>query len=243
MEIVIVDTAKDVAITASNILIDDLRVNRDLVLGLPTGNTVKSFYKELIDRSNIDSSISFKDVRTFNLDEYVGIASDHPCSYNYFMQENLFNHIDIRDENIHIPCGDVEDVEVEVLKYDLELQQVGKMDIVFLGIGQNGHIGFNEPGSSPVDSGVRVIKLSDDTRTMNTKHFPENFAIPTHANTIGISNIMSAKKVVLMAFGIDKASIIADSFNGKVNPMIPASILKRHPDCTIVIDTLAASRL
>lgn len=212
------------------------------VLGLATGSTPISMYKELV-RLHKEEGLSFKNVITFNLDEYYPLDRDAFQSYWSFMHRHLFNHIDIDAANIHIPNGELgkEDIKPHCQQYEHLIESVGGIDLQILGIGNNGHIGFNEPGSS-IFSKTRLTSLDNTTRIANSYEFQNISQVPRMAVTMGISTIMKAKRILLMAWGM-KAGIVAKSVEGHVTEQIPASILQQHNDCTFVVDETAAAEL
>lgn len=214
----------------------------DCVLGLATGSTPISLYAELV-RMHREEGLSFKNVITFNLDEYYPLEKDAIQSYWTFMHRHLFNHIDIDPKNIHIPNGELakEDVKKHCQKYEQLIDAVGGIDLQVLGIGNNGHIGFNEPGSS-IFSKTRLVSLDNSTRIANSKDFQNISQVPRMAITMGISTILKAKKVILLAWGM-KAPVIAKAVEGHVTEQIPASILQQHNDCLFIIDEIAATEL
>lgn len=207
------------------------------ILGLATGNTPKGLYKQLVDdyRCGI---ISFSNVRTVNLDEYVGVSSDDPRSYAFFMKNFLFRHIDIPFENTNIPNGVAEDLDDECRRYSSVLRNL-KRDIQLLGIGSDGHIGFNEPGTS-FDSTTYIAELEKSTRRDNSGPFGGEDKVPKRAITMGISDIMSAKKILLLASGENKARAVYAMLKGKVREECPASVLQNHNDVTVILDQAAA---
>jgi glucosamine-6-phosphate deaminase len=213
------------------------------VLGLATGSTPKSLYAELV-RLHKEEGLSFKNVITFNLDEYYPIEKDALQSYNRFMHVNLFNHIDIEPENIHIPDGEIakENIKAHCLAYEQKIEDAGGIDLQILGIGNNGHIGFNEPGSS-IYSRTRLITLDNSTRIANAYEFANISQVPRLAITMGISTILKAKRIVLMAWGPAKAPVVQKSVEGHVDEQIPASLLQQHHDCSFFVDELAAADL
>lgn len=214
----------------------------DCVLGLATGSTPITFYAELV-RLHREEGLSFKNVITFNLDEYYPIERKAVQSYWSFMHRHLFNHIDIQPDNIHILNGEIakEDIKKHCLKYEQLIDAVGGIDLQILGIGNNGHIGFNEPGSS-IFSKTRLVSLDNSTRIANTYEFQNISQVPRMAITMGISTILKAKKILLMAWG-NKAPIIARSAEGHVTEQVPASILQQHNDCVFVVDEAASAEL
>lgn len=213
-----------------------------VVLGMATGSTPIKMYAELV-RMHREEGLSFKNVITFNLDEYYPIDKDAYQSYWSFMHRNLFNHIDIDPKNIHLPNGNAPKAEMKnyCASYEQAIEAAGGIDLQILGIGQNGHIGFNEPGSS-ILSKTRLVNLENSTRLANSYEFETITKVPRLAVTMGISSILKAKKIILLAWG-NKASIVAKSVEGNVTESIPASILQQHNDCTFVIDQAASTEL
>lgn len=231
-----------VAQQIANLIREKQAQNQPCVLGMATGGTPIYLYAELV-RMHREEGLSFKNVITFNLDEYYPIEKDAFQSYWSFMHRHLFNHIDIDPSNIHIPNGawPKDEIKKYCAAYEAELDAVGGADLQILGIGLNGHIGFNEPGSS-IFSKTRLVTLENTTRIANTYEFENISKVPRLAVTMGISNILKAKKIILMGWG-QKASIIAKSVEGNVTEQIPASILQQHNDCTFVVDEPAAAEL
>lgn len=211
------------------------------VLGLATGSTPLPIYRELIRMYN-ENVVDFAQVTTYNLDEYVGLAADHPCSYRRFMQENLFDHVNVRPDRIHIPNGLAKDVQAECLAYDEDIANAGRLDLQLLGLGANGHIGFNEPAEKFTTHSY-CVKLSEQTLKDNRRFFEDDAVMPTHALTMGIASIMQAKRIVLVATGANKAQAVKAMVEGPVDPMVPASILQMHRHATIVLDEEAAALL
>ena len=213
------------------------------VLGLATGSTPKSLYAELV-RMHREEKLSFKNVVTFNLDEYYPIDNDALQSYNRFMRTNLFDHIDINPKNIHIPNGEItkENIKEHCRQYEKMIKDAGGIDLQILGIGNNGHIGFNEPGSG-IYSKTRLITLDNSTRIANSYEFANIAQVPRLAITLGISNILQAKKIILMAWGSAKAPVIKKAVEDDDTEQVPASLLQNHDDVTFVIDDTAAAEL
>jgi glucosamine-6-phosphate deaminase len=231
-----------VARQISDLIIEKKKKGEDCVLGLATGATPISLYAELV-RLHKEEGLSFKNVITFNLDEYYPLEREALQSYWSFMHRHLFNHIDIDSANIHMPNGSIpkEDVKKHCLKYEHLIDAVGGIDLQILGIGNNGHIGFNEPGSS-IFSKTRMVSLDNITRIANAYEFQNISQVPRMAITMGVSTILKSKKILLMAWGM-KAPIVAKSVEGHLTEQIPASILQQHNDCTFVIDQNAAAEL
>lgn len=241
MEIVIQPTAEAAGIVAAKIIAQFVRRKPDAVLGLATGSTPLGTYREIV-RMHREDTLDFSRVRTFNLDEYVGLAHEHPQSYHAFMQENLFRHINVPRENIRIPNGLAADVPAECAAYEQAIRAAGGIDLQVLGIGTDGHIGFNEPSSS-LASRTRIKTLTERTRGDNARFFGSAEEVPIHVITMGVGTIMDARQVLLLAFGEGKAKAIADAVEGPVMAMNPASILQMHPVAKCLIDEAAASKL
>lgn len=240
MEVIIKNNYEEISKLAADYLINTVKAKNNAILGLPTGSTPIGMYQEVINRYK--DNISFQNVRTFNLDEYVGLDKSNINSYRYFMDENLFSHIDIKEENIHIPNGVATDIEKECINYENLLKTTGQMDIMYLGIGHNGHIGFNEPDEF-FEPYTHIVKLTEDTIESNKRFFDNIESVPKTAITMGIKTIMSAKKIILLASGESKAEAILKTVKGKITPRVPASILQLHNDVTLIIDKDAAKFL
>ena len=224
---------------ASQIFVDAIKENPEVILGLATGSSPIGIYKNLINEYE-NGNISFKDVKTYNLDEYVGISRENDQSYYYFMHDNLFNHVDIAEDNVHVPYAKEGAYEESCKGYTDELEKVC-VDIQLLGIGANGHIGFNEPGTS-FDQETIIDELTKKTREDNKRFFKSIDEVPTHAITMGIADIMRAKKIVLIACGENKAEAVKKLLSKEVTTDFPASALHNHSDVVVVIDE-AASKL
>jgi len=218
-----------------------LRAKPACVIGLATGSTPLPLYRELIAREQ-RGELDFSRVRSANLDEYKGLAPDHPQSYRRFMQENLFDHISIRPENTIVPDGLAEDVDAMCRAYERRIEDWGGVDIQLLGIGHDGHIGFNEP-CDDFPAWTHEVALTEMTRRANQRFFASLDEVPTAAFTMGIGTVMAAKKIVMMVTGKDKAEILYKAFCGPVTPKVPASILQFHPDVTLICDEAAATLL
>ena len=217
-------TAYDAGINGADVITELLKVKKNAVLGLATGSSPIGMYTELIARYN-KGEISFADVKSVNLDEYVGLSADHDQSYSYFMHHNLFDHVDIKEENTNLPNGLAEDPVAECARYDAVVASMGGVDIQVLGIGNNGHIGFNEPASS-FSKGTGLVDLTDSTIDANARFFATRDDVPTRALSMGVGQIMNADKVLLLAMGKGKAEILEKSLFGDVTPEVPASILQ-----------------
>jgi glucosamine-6-phosphate deaminase len=216
---------------AAKIFLAAIRRNPRIVLGLPTGRTPVAMYERVVAACNREYHC-FRDVTTFNLDEYAGIESTHPGSYCAFMNEHLFDHVDIQKGNEHIPNGMAPDLDAECARYEREIDAAGGLDLTFLGLGSNGHIGFNEPGT-PFDSRTRVVALTDSTRAANAPLFPDG-NVPTHAITMGIVTILESKSIVLLASGEKKRAAIERLRNREITDGFPASALWNHADVTVL---------
>ncbi|MGN4127386.1 glucosamine-6-phosphate deaminase [Lysinibacillus sphaericus] len=227
-----VNSYDEMSTVAANIFTEQLKAKPASILGLATGGSPVGMYKELVKRQQA-GDISFKDIKTFNLDEYVGLDQSSPASYWTFMHENLFNHVDINEENIHLPNGKVVDLAAECVAYDARIADAGGIDLQLLGIGVNGHIGFNEPGT-PFASLTHIVELTASTRTENAIYFDEPADVPTQAITMGIQSIMNAKAIVLIAFGEKKLEAIEKLQSGVVTEDFPASQLLNHPNVTVI---------
>ncbi|RXT04375.1 glucosamine-6-phosphate deaminase [Ammoniphilus sp. CFH 90114] len=226
---------------AAEFMIQEVKKQPSMVLGLATGGTPVGTYQELI-RDARENGTSYKAITTFNLDEYVGLAGTHPNSYRYFMQQQLFEHIDLPIEQTYLPNGEAKDLMAECQRYEELIARHGGIDLQLLGIGTNGHIGFNEPGTS-FQSTTHVVTLTKDTREANARFFTSLEEVPTHAITMGIATIMKSKRILLLASGEEKADILYQLALGEVDEKVPASILKQHPDVTIIADTVALRRV
>ncbi len=235
---VVIDSAENIAAMAAQQYVALLKRKPNAILGGATGSTPLGLYAELI-RLNKAGEISFKDASSFNLDEYVGLDGTHDQSYRYFMDHNLFDHIDIDKSRTRVPSGiDVSDPAA----YDKEIAAAGGVDLQLLGIGNNGHIGFNEPGT-PFGSLTHIVELTESTREANKRFFASIDAVPTHAVTMGVKTVMQARSIILMAIGPAKAPIMKEMLQGPVTEKVPASVLQLHPDVTVYMDYEAAKLL
>ena len=207
------------------------------VLGLATGSTPIPLYRELIAREQA-GRIDFSRVRSVNLDEYKGLAPDHPQSYRRFMQENLFDHISIRPENTYVPDGLATDVDTMCSAYERTIEDLGGVDLQLLGLGHDGHIGFNEPGDH-FPARTHETALAEITRQANARFFASEAEVPTAAYTMGVGTVMAARRILMIVTGADKSDILHKAFFGPVTPWVPASILQFHPDVTLICDRAA----
>ena len=237
MEIIIQSTPEAATAVAARVIGGLLREKPDAVLGLATGSTPLRLYSALVKMR-----LDWTRVRTFNLDEYVGLAPDCAQSYHYYMWENLFQHTNISPENVHIPNGMARDIPKACAWYEERIQEAGGIDLQVLGIGTDGHIGFNEPTSSLV-SRTRIKTLTVQTRQDNARFFKSEAEVPHHVLTMGIGTVMEAKQCLLLGLGENKAQAIADAVEGPITANNPASALQMHPTVKVCLDDAAASRL
>ncbi len=226
---------------AANLISAEVIRKPDCVLGLATGSTPIGTYQQLIEWHK-KGDLNFWEVTSVNLDEYKGLAPDHDQSYRYFMQTNFFDHIDIRRENTYVPNGLTDDPAGECERYDMMIKALGGTDLQLLGLGRNGHIGFNEPGPSFIKE-THVVDLTQSTIDANARFFASAADVPRQALTMGIGSIMSARRVLVVVSGEDKAEAVYKSFCGPITPEVPASILQLHNDLVVVGDKAALSKL
>jgi len=241
MEIIIKKNYDQICSEATDIIRRKWQKKNDLVLGLATGRTPLGIYAKLIDlykRGDMD----FSRIRAFSLDEYLGLDEDHPQSFAFYMEKNLFGSLNIARKNVHRLDGWPADIEEHCRQYEEEIKASGGIDLQILGVGANGHIGFNEPSSS-LASRTRVKTLTLDTIESNRRFFQREEDIPRFCLTMGIGTIMEAKTILLLAFGLNKSRAIASCIEGPVSAAVPASVLQLHPDVKIIIDEEAASSL
>ncbi|HEX8619981.1 MAG TPA: glucosamine-6-phosphate deaminase [Thermoanaerobaculia bacterium] len=217
---------------AAALLLHAIRENPRAVLGLPTGRTPIGMYDRVVRECGREYHC-FRDVTTFNLDEYAGVARDDPGSYFAYMKQHLFDHVDIDPENAHLPHGEAPDLEAECVRYEKEISDAGGLDLTFLGLGRNGHIGFNEPGT-PFDARTRVVELTQSTRHANADLFPAGH-VPTHAITMGIGTILESRAIVLLVAGTEKEEAVKRLRSGEVTPEFPASALHAHGNVTVLV--------
>lgn len=241
MRIIRAKDYEDMSRKAANIISSVMTLKPDCVLGLATGSSPVGTYKHLIRRYE-NGDLDFSRVTSVNLDEYKGLDRENSQSYYYFMRENLFSHVNIRMENTYIPDGTEADSEKACSAYNEILHNVGSVDLQLLGIGHDGHIGFNEPADTFAKE-THCVDLTDMTIEANARFFASRDEVPTQAYTMGIQTIMSARKVLMVASGADKAKIIREAFFGPVTPQVPASILQFHPNFILVADEAALSEI
>lgn len=231
----------DMSRKAANIISAQVIMKPDCVLGLATGSTPIGLYQQLVawyEKGDLD----FSEVRTVNLDEYKGLSRENDQSYYYFMHHNLFDHVNLPAENSHLPNGMEPDSDRECRRYSELIRSMGGVDLQLLGIGHNGHIGFNEPGDA-FDNDVHCVNLTQSTIEANKRFFASADDVPKQAYTMGIKTIMQAKKILIVASGEDKADIVRDAFFGPIIPKVPASVLQLHNDVTLVADEAALSKI
>ena len=229
----------DMSRKAANIIAAQVILKPDCVLGLATGSTPIGTYKELI-KGYENGDLDFSLVKTANLDEYRGLEKSNDQSYDYFMKANLFNHININFDNLNIPNGENPDADAECKRYEEVVKALGGQDLQLLGMGHNGHIGFNEPADEFVKE-THCVDLQESTIQANKRFFEKVEDVPTQAYTMGINTIMQAKMILVIVSGADKAEIVKKAFFGPVTPQVPASILQMHPDVVVVVDEAAGS--
>ena len=239
MRIIRTKDYEDMSRKAAAIIAAQIVLKPDCVLGLATGGTPVGIYKYLVSWYQ-GGDLDFSEVTSVNLDEYRGLPREHKESYWSFMQRNLFEHVNIKPEHINLPDGMNMDADAECARYDRVIESVGGIDLQLLGIGHDGHIGFNEP-SNAFDLGTHCVKLTDETIDANQRFFNNREEVPREAYTMGTRTIMQARKVLMVVSGKDKAEIIKKAFYGPVTPEVPASILQMHPDFTLVADEDALS--
>jgi glucosamine-6-phosphate deaminase len=241
MKILVVKNYDEMSKVAAKELSEVISKKPEATLGLATGGTPVGMYKELIDMHK-NGELDFSKVTTVNLDEYVGLSGEHDQSYRYFMDSNLFNHVNIRKEYTYVPNGLAEDMHQECVNYDKRIEELGGIDVQVLGIGSNGHIGFNEP-SDTLSLGTHVTDLAESTIEANSRYFAAKEEVPTKALTMGLGAIMKAKKILLMVSGESKAEIMDKVVNGKITTQVPASFLQMHKDVVLIIDEDAARKI
>ena len=241
MQIHVYDHAQQVGQAAATLLAAQLISKPNSVLGLATGSTPIPTYQALISLYKA-GVVDFSSASSFNLDEYVGLPAGHPCSYHSFMREQLFDHVNMPADHIHIPDGNAADPQTECARYDQAITAAGGIDMQVLGIGRNGHIGFNEPDDH-FTCGCHVVNLTESTIQANRRFFESEDQVPRRAISLGIGGIMAAREVVLIAMGADKAQAVAAMVKGDMTPNVQSSILRAHPHVTVLLDKAAAALL
>jgi glucosamine-6-phosphate deaminase len=241
MLVTVLDNYDAMSREAARFVADRIRKKPNLILGLATGSSPLGLYKELI-RMHRDEGLDFSKITTFNLDEYVGLPPAHDQSYHYFMQENLFKYINVDPRHIHVPLGMAKDIDLFCEWYESRMRELGGIDLQVLGIGANGHIAFNEPGSS-LGSRTRIKTLTGTTRMDNARFFKTKEEVPRFAITMGVGTIMDAKQLLLVANGTGKAEAVRQAVEGPLTAMCPASIIQMHRLAFVFLDKAAATQL
>jgi glucosamine-6-phosphate deaminase len=241
MEVIIQDSYEEISCQAARIVARTLYSKPNAVLGLATGSTPLGMYKELI-RMHQEEALDFSRVTTFNLDEYVGLRKQHSQSYHYFMQENLFKHVNISQQNIYIPSGTTNNYQAFCDWYEQQIEKCGGIDLQILGIGSDGHVAFNEPGSS-LGSRTRIKTLTKQTIEDNARFFDSADEVPVYSITMGVGTILEARQIILLANGANKAKAVAGAIEGPVTSMCTASALQMHRDTLFLLDHEAAGDL
>jgi len=234
MEIIVTRDYDEMSRVAANTLKTFIKENPNAILGLPTGRTPEGMYHYLTEDYK-NEGLDFSGIRTFNLDEYLGLDLTHPNSYHYFMKQKFFKHININKNNTYIPNGKTKDIDKECKEYEQKIADAGGIDIQILGIGKNGHIGFNEPSNS-LKLETHLVELTENTIKSNSELFHSKEEVPRRAITMGIGTIMKAKKIIVLASGKQKKNIMNRAMNGHITTSIPASILQLHKDVLVIAD-------
>jgi glucosamine-6-phosphate deaminase len=234
MQIKPVNSYDEMGKLAAEMVANQIKDKPNIVLGLATGSTPLGMYRELVKMYR-EGELDLSQVITFNLDEYLGLTPEHQQSYHYYMYDNFFKHVNIKKENIHIPKGDTKDPVQECLNYEREIEKVGGIDLQILGIGVNGHVGFNEPDIN-LEAKTHVIQLSDNTIKANSRFFKNLDEVPKKAITMGMATIMRSKKIILMAWGAEKKKPILKVISGHIATEVPASLLQVHNDVILIVD-------
>ncbi|MDN3425723.1 glucosamine-6-phosphate deaminase [Microbacterium sp. APC 3898] len=241
MQIIKAKNYEEMSRLACSLLVEHVQQTESPVIGLATGSTPEGLYKCLVKEFR-EGRVSFRAVSTFNLDEYAGLSMEDANSYQWYMTDKLFAHVDVPARQIHLPDGMSQDFEQECLNYERQIQEAGNIDIQVLGLGLNGHIGFNEPGTSFL-SRTHVVDLDESTREANARFFPSIDEVPTQAISMGIASIMESKKILLLVSGKEKAEALYQAMNSPVSEEFPATILQLHPEVTVIADELALSKV
>ncbi|MBW5447973.1 glucosamine-6-phosphate deaminase [Cohnella sp. CFH 77786] len=241
MNVLVFDTDDKLNEAGANIISGIVQTSPRAVLGLATGGTPIGIYRQLA--ADFERGMfSFRNAVTFNLDEYVGLPEDHPESYHSYMRHHLFRHIDLPDAQAHLPNGNAADPRAECRRYDELIERHGQIDLQLLGLGHNGHIGFNEPAHA-LTKGTHVVELAEATRKANARYFLSLDEVPCQAITMGVGTILKAKKILLVVKGADKADIVAKALQGPITTDCPASLLQTHPNLIVLLDRAAAEKL
>ncbi|MDD3655946.1 MAG: glucosamine-6-phosphate deaminase [Atribacterota bacterium] len=241
MNVVIVKDYHELSVQAAQLVADQITRKKNTVLGLATGQTPVGMYQELIKKFK-KGEIDFSQVVTFNLDEYYGLSPEHPQSYHYFMWDTFFQHININKENIYLLNGITDNIDEECQRFEDLIKKRGGLDLQILGIGDNGHLGFNEPAIG-LNSKTHLVNLSKATIRANVKYFDDIKEVPRQALTMGIGTIMKAEKIILLASGRKKSPVIVKTIKGPVSTEVPATVLQLHNEVSIILDQDAASKL
>ena len=241
MRLIVTKNYEELSKKAAEVMAETVKENPKAVLGLATGSSPIGLYKEIIEM-NKRGEIDFSEITTVNLDEYYGLSGDHPQSYRYFMNENLFNHININKDNTYVPNGLATNQSKEGERYDAKIAELGGTDIQLLGLGSNGHIAFNEPNKELV-FGTHLTDLTEETIEDNSRFFNSKEEVPTKAFTMGIGGIMKSKKILVIASGENKAEAVKEMVKGNINTLVPATMLQMHHDVTVIVDEAAAKLL
>ncbi len=241
MNVLVLQDYAELSKKGAMIIAEQVNNKKDSILGLATGSTPLGVYKELAQMYE-QGKIDFSKVITFNLDEYYGLPENHPQSYRYYMEENFWSKVNLQDENKHIPPSITDNIELACKEYDELIESHGGIDLQILGIGPNGHIGFNEPGKE-LYAKTHLAKLTQNTIEANSRFFPDKESVPKNAITMGMGSIMKSKKILLLANGNGKAEIIRKTIKGQITTNVPASMLQLHPNVTVLLDEKAASKL
>jgi glucosamine-6-phosphate deaminase len=234
MKLIRTENYAEMSVEAGKIIVEKIRANPSLTLGLATGSSPKGVYDYLIQDYEANGT-TYRQVKSVNLDEYIGLSTKDPNSYHYFMNETLFKHLNISENQTHIPNGAASDLEQECIRYEQLIKELGGIDLQILGIGQNGHIGFNEPGT-PFTSRTHIVTLAQNTREANSRFFNSLEEVPTHAITMGIASILESKEILLLVSGEKKAEALYKFVNGEISEEFPASALNNHHNVTVIAD-------
>ncbi len=240
MNIIVVNNYASMSEEVAKLIRAQIVAKPSSVLGLATGGTPVGAYEILAEFGQ--KGVDFSNITTFNLDEYVGLSPEHPQSYHHYMEKNLFSKVNVSRDKTFIPNGIASDLQAECIAYDEKIKEAGGIDLQVLGIGTNGHIGFNEPGT-PFEAITQIVSLTESTISDNSRYFERAQDVPTQAISMGIKSIMQAKSIVFMANGGSKADAVAAALKGPVTTNMPASVLQLHPFVTVVLDQAAASKL
>lgn len=233
--------ASSIADYVSTILIERVKSKPEVVLGLATGGTMEPIYARFVEQAR-QHRVDVSRLTSFNLDEYMGLSADHPKSYAAYMRQHLFRHLDFDESRLHLPDGLAQNVDEHCMEYSARMRRYGGIELQLLGVGGNGHIGFNEPGTA-FDSCCHVVQLAQQTRVDNSRFFENNAIVPGSAITMGLSEIMAAREILLVATGETKADIVAQWYHHEITEAIPFTVLKRHPRVKIILDAAAARLL